>query len=302
MKITHLEQIFDILKNKPKKHLVAAYANDAHTIEAVSAVVDKGLIDATLVGDTDTIKSVCEEGKIEYKKFKIVQEADAAKAGQLAVTLINSGSGDMLMKGLLSTDKYMRAILDKEKGLMPAGGKSILYHIAVLENPSYHKLLLCSDMAIIPLPDLKQKITMIGGMVKVAKIIGIENPKIAILAATEQVATAMQACIDGALLAKMSDRGQIKGCIVDGPLSLDVAIDAESTAIKKVSGEVAGDADGLIFPNIEAGNVFYKMHTKFNKGGIGAMVMGAKVPCILTSRGDSMIAKMNSIALAALCA
>jgi phosphate butyryltransferase len=206
------------------------------------------------------------------------------------------------MKGLLSTDKYMRAIIDKEKGLMPAGGKSILYHIAVLENPSYHKLLLCSDMAIIPTPDLKQKMMIIGGIMKIGKILGIETPKIAILAATEQISPAMQACIDGALLAKMSERGQFKGCVVDGPLSLDVAIDEESAKIKKVGGTVAGDADGLIFPNIESGNVFYKMHTKFNNGGIGAIVMGARVPCILTSRGDSMTAKMNSIALAALCA
>jgi phosphate butyryltransferase len=302
MNITHLEQIFDILKNKPKKHLVAAYANDAHTIEAVNAVVDKGLIDATLVGDTDTIKKVCDKQNINVSKFKIIQENDETKAGQLAVTLINSGSGDMLMKGLLSTDKYMRAILDKEKGLMPAGGKSILYHIAVLENPSYHKLLLCSDMAIIPAPDLKQKMMIINGIMKIGKILGIETPKIAILAATEQISPAMQACVDGALLAKMSERGQFKGCIVDGPLSLDVAIDKDSAKIKKVGGSVAGDADGLIFPNIEAGNVFYKMHTKFNHGGIGAIVMGARVPCILTSRGDSMTAKMNSIALAALCA
>ncbi|MDR0618955.1 MAG: phosphate butyryltransferase [Bacteroidales bacterium] len=301
MHITHLEQIFDILKNMPKKHLVAAYANDVHTIEAISAVVDKGLIDATLVGDTDTIKKVCDEQQIDMSKFKVVQESDETKAGQLAVTLINSGSGDMLMKGLLSTDKYMRAILDKEKGLMPVGGKSVLFHIAVLENPSYHKLLLCSDMAIIPSPDLKQKMVIIKGIIKIAKILGIETPKIAILAATEQVSPALQACIDGALLAKMSERGQFKGCVVDGPLSLDLAIDAESAKIKKVGGIVAGDADGLVFPNIEAGNVFYKMHTKFNNGGIGAIVMGARVPCILTSRGDSMMAKMNSIALAALC-
>jgi phosphate butyryltransferase len=196
----------------------------------------------------------------------------------------------------------MRAILDKEKGLMPAGGKAILFHIAVLENPSYHKLLLCSDMAIIPAPDLKQKMQLISGIVKVAKILGISSPKIAILAATEQVSPAMPACIDGAILAKMSERGQFKGCIIDGPLSLDVAIDDESAKIKNVGGVVAGDADGLVFPNIEAGNVFYKMHTKFNNGGIGAIVMGARVPCILTSRGDSMTAKMNSIALAALCA
>jgi phosphate butyryltransferase len=302
MKITHLEQVFEILAHRPKKRLVAAYANDSHTIEAVSAAIEKDVIDATLVGDTDTILAVCKKNDIDSSKFTIVHESDETKAGQLAVTLINSGNGDMLMKGLLSTDKYMRAILDKEKGLMPAGGKSMLYHIAILESSSYHKLLICSDMAIIPMPDLKQKATIINGIVKTAKTLGIDNPKIAIIAATEQVSPIMQACVDGAILAKMSERGQIKNCIVDGPLSLDIAIDAESAAIKKVKSIVAGDADGLLFPNIEAGNIFYKMHTKINNGLVGAMIMGARVPCVLTSRGDSMNVKMNSIALAALCA
>ncbi len=299
MAITKLDQLIDLVKTKGKKRLVAAYAVDAHTISAVSQAVDLGIVEATLVGDTDTIKSVCEKEGIDVNKFKIVQETDDSKCAQIAVQLINNGEGDFLMKGLVSTDKYMRAILNKEKGLMP-GPKATLTHVAILQNPAYHKLLVVSDMAIIPAPDLKQKITICNYLIKTARNIGIEKPKVAVLAATEQVSTGMQACVDGALIAKMAERGQIKGGYVDGPLSVDVAIDKEAGEIKGVGGPVAGDADCLLFPNIEAGNTFYKVHTKFCQGEVAAMVVGAKVPCVLSSRGDTTKTKLNSIALAAL--
>ncbi|MDE6494277.1 MAG: phosphate butyryltransferase [Bacteroidales bacterium] len=299
MAITKLEDLFGMVKAKGKKRLVAAYAVDDHTICAVSKAVDLGIVEATLVGDEATIRKVCEQEKIDAGKFKIVQESDDTKAAAKAVQLINDGEGDLLMKGLVSTDKYMRAILNKEKGLMP-GPKAMLTHIALLQNPFYHKILVVSDMAIIPAPDLKQKMAICNYLVSTAKRVGIENPKVAVLAATEQVSTGMQACVDGALIAKMAERGQIKGCQVDGPLALDVAIDKEACQIKGVGGPVAGDADCLLFPNIESGNVFYKAHTKFCKGEVAAMVVGARVPCVLSSRGDSINTKLYSIALAAL--
>lgn len=301
MVINKLDQMFELLRSKDKKRLVAAYANDSHTIGAVSKAIDLGIVDATLVGDEATITKVCQEEGIDVKKFKIVQEADENKAAALAVKLINDGEGNLLMKGLVSTDKYMRAILNKEKGLMP-GPKAMLTHIAVMQNPFYHKLLVVSDMAIIPAPDLKQKVAICNYLISTAKMIGIEKPKVAVIAATEQMSAGMQACVDAALISKMADRGQIKGAFVDGPLALDVAIDKEACEIKKIGGQVGGDADCLLFPNIESGNVFYKMHTKFCKGDLGAMVVGAKVPCILSSRGDSEKVKLYSIALAALCA
>jgi len=297
MGITKLDQIIELVKTKRKKRLIAAYANDAHTIEAVNEAVDKGIIEAVLTGDTETIKKVCAELKIDASKFKIIQEADEMKAANLAVKLINNGEGDILMKGLVSTDKYMRAILNKETGLMTP--KAVLTHIAVVENPAYHKLLIASDCAIIPNPDIKQKETIINFMIQTAKAIGIEKPKVAIIAATELVSTGMEACVDAAILSKMADRGQIKGGFVDGPLALDVAIDKESAETKKITGSVAGDADCLLFPNIESGNVFYKASTKFNNAEIAANVMGAKVPCVLSSRGDSSKTKLYSIALAA---
>ena len=299
MAISKLDQLFDLVKVNGKKRLVAAYAVDDHTVTAVSKAVDLGIVDATLVGDTEMIKKVCENEQIDINKFKIVQEKDDNKAAQMAVKLINAGEGDVLMKGLVSTDKYMRAILNKENGLMP-GPKAMLTHIALLQNPFYHKLLVASDIAIIPAPDLKQKTTICNYLISTAHSIGVEKPKVAVLAATEQMSAGMQACVDAALIAKMADRGQIKGGYVDGPLALDVAIDPEACQIKGVGGPVAGDADCLLFPNIESGNIFYKMHTKFCKGEVAAMVVGAKVPCVLSSRGDTTKTKLNSIALAAL--
>jgi len=292
--------MIDALKGKPKKRLVAAYANDNHTIEAVNNATELGIIEPILVGDEETIKKVCAEENIDVSKFKIVQENDPARASKKAVEIINAGEADVLMKGLVSTDKYMRAILDKEKGLLPP--KAVLSHITVVETPSYPKLLIVSDVAILPAPDLKQKIAITNYVINTAHALGNENPKVALIAATEQMSAGMQACVDAAIISKMADRKQIKGALVDGPLALDVAIDMESVEIKKLESPVAGDADCMVFPNIESGNVFFKTCTKFAKGELAAVVAGAKCPAVLTSRGDSSKTKTYSIALACLMA
>lgn len=297
MNISRLDQIIDLVKTKPKKRLVAAFANDEHTIEAVNHAVEMGIVEATLVGDESKIKEVCSQLKIDVAKFKIVCEKDEVKAATRACELINNGEGDVLMKGLLPTDKYMRAILDKEKGLTPPN--AILTHVAVIENPNYAKLLVASDCAIILNPDLKQKQAILKYLIGVAKAIGVKKPKVALIAATEQMSPAMQACVDAAIISKMAARGQIKGAEVEGPLSLDVALDIEAAQIKGMTDGVAGNADCLLFPNIESGNVFYKCCTKFNKAEVGAILVGAKVPCVLSSRGDSAKTKLYSIAVAA---
>lgn len=300
MAITKLDQMFDVLKSKTKKRLVAAYANDPHTVEAVSEAVDKGIIDGILVGDEDTMRKVCGQLGIDPGKFKLVHEPNESKAAVVAVKLINDGEGDLLMKGLVSTDKYMKAILNKETGLMDPG--AVLSHVTVIENPLYHKLLIVGDVAIIPLPEFKQKIAILNYLVNTAKALGIEKPKVAVVTASEQVLAGMPSCVDAALLSKMADRGQITGAFVDGPLALDAAIDKESAEIKKLTGPVAGDADCLLFPNIEAGNIFYKTNTKLAGAELGAFVAGGRVPCVLSSRGDSAQTKLYSIALAALIA
>ena len=263
----------------------------------MTQAVKAGIVEATLVGDEPTIKKVCGDLGVDVSQFALVHEPVDVKAVAKAVQLINEGQGDVLMKGLVTTDKYMRGILNKDCGLLPP--KAVLSHVVVLEVPSYHKLLVLGDVAIIPAPDFKQKLAIVNYVVRAARTLGVEMPKVALLAATEQMSVGMQACVDAALIAKMGERGQISGAVLDGPLALDVAIDKEAAEIKKLRSEVAGDADCLVFPNIESGNIFFKTCTKFAGAQLGAMVVGAKVPCVLTSRGDSVQSKLYSIALAA---
>ena len=296
--ITNFNELFASLKEKGIcKRMVAAWGVDSHTIEAASLASDMGFVKVTLVGDPDLIKKVCEDCKIDIAKFTIVEEKDELKAVAKAVQMVHDGEGDVLMKGLCSTDKFLRAILNKEVGLLPP--KGLLSHVGVIENPNYHKLLFLTDMAVIPQPDFRQKVKLAGFVTGVARSFGIATPKIAFIAASEQMLDSMPACIEGAMLAKMCDRGQIKGCIGDGPLALDVAIDQESVQIKKLTSPVAGDADCLLFPNIESANVFWKPNSKLAVGVRQAgFLVGTKVPCILASRADSVDVKLNSIASA----
>ena len=299
--ITNFDQLFEQLRSKPKKRLVAAWGVDDHTISAVYMAVEAGIVEGILVGDKAMIEKVCQEHGYDLAKLTVVDNNNELKSIAQAVDMVNAGEADILMKGLCSTDKYMRGILNKEKGLLPP--KAVLSHVCVVQHPEYHKLLVISDIAVIPAPDLKQKQAMINYTVSTAKALGVEKPKVAMITATEQMLPGMPACVEAAMLAKMSERGQISGCIVDGPLALDVAICKEAAEIKKLKSEVAGDADCLVFPSIEAANVFYKLAGHFSPGvKMAAMVAGAKAPCVLSSRADSTEVKLNSIALAALTA
>ena len=295
-------EIYAELKSRGnKKRMVAAWGVDSHTIAAAGKAIELGLADVTLVGDSEMIAKACSEEGFDVSIFTVVHNPDELKSVAQAVQMIRDGEGDFLMKGLCSTDKFLRAILNKECGLLPP--KGTLTHCTTLEIPSYHKLLFVGDVAVIPAPDFKQKQTIMEWLVKTAKAVGVKTPKVAILAATEQVLPSQPATIDAAMLAKMADRGQIKGCIADGPLALDVAIDMESVQIKGLVSPVAGDADCILFPNIESGNVFYKANSKLVPGVRQAgILVGAKVPCVLSSRADSIDTKLNSIAIAAMTA
>ena len=300
--LTSFDQIFAELSSRgARKRMVVAWGVDGHTIAAASKAIDAGLVDVTLVGDESMIYAACRAEGVGVHKFTIEHNASEANSLAVAVSMIREGKGDFLMKGLCSTDKFLRAILNKETGLLPP--KGVLTHCTTLEIPSYHKLLFVGDVAVIPAPDFKQKQVIMQCLVNTAKAVGVAKPKVAVIAATEQVLTSQPATIEAAMLAKMADRGQIKGCVVDGPLALDVAIDKESVEIKGLVSDVAGDADCLLFPNIESGNVFYKANSKLVQGVKQAgMLVGAKVPCVLSSRADSIDTKLNSIALAALTA
>ena len=297
---TTFEEIFAELRSRgARKRMVAAWGVDSHTIAAAAKAVELGLADVTLVGDENLIAQACKEEDVDMSIFTIVHNPDELPSVAQAVQMIREGQGDFLMKGLCSTDKFLRAILNKETGLLPP--KGTLTHCTTLEIPSYHKLLFVGDVAVIPAPDFKQKQRILDFLVRTAKAVGVAKPKVAIIAATEQVLPSQPATIEAAMLAKMVDRGQIKGCVADGPLALDVAIDKESVEIKGLVSPVAGDADCLLFPNIESGNVFYKANSKLVPGVKQAgILVGAKVPCVLSSRADSIDTKLNSIAIAAM--
>lgn len=298
MQITKLDDAIKEASKRPKKRIVVAYGQDEHSIEAVSRAVDLGIVEATLVADETKIGQVCQKLNIDKSKFKIVDVKQEVPAGEKAVELIRSGKGEIVMKGVISSDNYLRAILNKQKGLLPP--KGVLSHIGVVEAAAYHKLILFSDGAVIPEPDFLQKVKIANYLVSFAQDLGVELPKLAVIAHTEKADPKREVCIQGALLSKMADRGQIKNCIIDGPLALDVAIDSESALIKGVKSEVAGDADCLLFPEIVSANVFYKTTTKLAKAQLAGVVVGTMVPSVLASRGDSTQTKLQSIALASL--
>lgn len=293
-------EIFNELQSRgSRKRMVAAWGVDSHTVAAAGKAVELGLADVTLVGDRNLVEEACREEGMDMSLFTVVHNPDELSSVAQAVSMIREGQGDFLMKGLCSTDKFLRAVLNKETGLLPP--KGTLTHCTTLEIPGYHKLLFVGDVAVIPAPDIKQKQIIMECLVKTAKAVGVQVPKVAIIAATEQVLASQPATIDAAMLSKMVERGQIKGCVADGPLALDVAIDQESVAIKGLVSPVAGDADCLLFPNIESGNVFYKANSKLVQGVRQAgILVGAKVPCVLSSRADSIDTKLNSIAIAAM--
>jgi len=295
------EEIFEQLRSQKKKRLVAAWAVDDHTITAVYKAIEKGIVDGILVGKESQIHAICHEEGIDPKAFTIVNVEQELPAIARAVEMVRNGQGDILMKGQCSTDKYMRAILNKGTGLLPP--KAVLSHVSVLTHPSYPKFLIIGDMAVIPAPDLNQKVAIAKYLVNTAHALGIAKPKLAFLAATEQMLPGMPACVDAAILSKMADRNQISGCIADGPLALDVCLSPEAVAIKKLQSPVAGDADCILFPNIESANVMYKSLTQLSpESKQAAIVAGASAPCVLSSRADSIDTKLNSIALAAVTA
>ncbi len=300
MEVTKFSQMIEFAKSKKKKRIIVAYGHDEQSIEAIKSAIDLGIIEATIVGDEEQVEANCKKLGIDSSIFEVIDEKDEMTAGVKSTQLINEGKGDVIMKGLIATDKYMKCILNKEKGLVVP--RAILTHISVFELPSYHKLLITSDVAIIPKPDLAQKTAICNYLINAAQCLGIKKPKVAAICLSEKVNTKLPQTCDAALLSQMSNRGQIKGGIVDGPMALDLAIDKESCEIKKFSSPVGGDADCLLWANIEAGNVFYKTMTKIVRCELGAIVAGAKVPAILSSRGDSASVKLNSIVLSALLA
>ncbi len=293
----------DIIKKvsslEMKKVSVAA-AQDEAVLEAVIEAKKRGIADAILVGDAAKMQEIADARGFDISSFEIIDEPDMMEAALKAVKLAHDGKVDMYMKGLADSKTFLKSILDKEVGLRTG---SALSHVCVFEVPGIEQLLFLTDVAFMTYPTLEDKVSIIKNTIPVAKACGVEVPKVAPLAAVEVVNPKMPCTLDAAELVKMNEEGTITGCIVDGPLSLDLAIDAEAAKHKGATDrKIQGDADILLFPDIHAGNLVYKMMVRMDDIKNGCILTGTKVPAILTSRSDTFETKVNSIALAAVVA
>ncbi|MCD7753715.1 MAG: phosphate butyryltransferase [Clostridiales bacterium] len=298
--ITSFDELISHVKECGKKTVSVAVAEDEAVLEAVHAAREQGIADAILVGDEEKIRTIAKGLGIDPDEYRIINEPDHTQAARTAVKLTHDGVADMYMKGLLDTKGFLKSVLDKEVGLRT--GKP-LSHVAVFEVEGVRQLLFLTDVAFMTYPTLEDKVHIIENTVAVCHACGIENPKVAPLAAVEVVNPKMPVTVEAAELTRMNEEGKITGCIVDGPLSLDIAIDPEAAAHKGATGrKIAGDADVLLFPDIHAGNLVYKCLVHTAKVENGCILTGTKVPVILTSRSDSFQTKVNSIALAAVVA
>ena len=282
------------------KKVAVAVAQDSAVLEAVKAAKERKIADAILVGDEAKIKEIAAELNIDLSDFEIINVEDVTEAALTAVKLVHEGKADMYMKGLIDTKGFLKSVLDKEVGLRT--GKP-LSHVCVFDVEGIDHLLFLTDVAFIPYPTLEDKVNIIHNTLEITKACGIENPKVAPHAAVEVVNPKMPVTVEAAELAQMNKDGKIPGCIVDGPLSLDLAIDPEAAKHKGATDRaIQGDADVLLFPDIHAGNLVYKAMVHTANVVNGNVLTGTKAPVILTSRSDSMEVKVNSLALGAIIA
>lgn len=298
-----MSKSFDELVSKATscgtKKLAVAVAQDDAVLEAVKIAKERGIADSILVGDKEKIEAVAAEMNMDLTEFEIIDEPDVAQAALTAVKLVHDKKADILLKGLLDTKLFLKSVLNKECGLRK--GK-MMSHVCVFEIEGIDRLLFFTDVAFNTYPSLEDKVTIINNAVEIAQACGIETPKVAPICAVEVVNPKMPPTVDAATLTEMNEKGEIKDCVVYGPLSMDLAIDPEAAKHKGVSNPVAGHADILLFPNIDAGNITYKILVRTAKVKNGNLLIGTSAPVILTSRSDDFETKINSIALAAVVA
>ena len=291
---THLQSV------NSRKRMAIANAVDTHTLEAVFMAVEAGIIEAFLIGDVAAIESpyLFEHSLLSY--IHVIDIPDVLLATLEAVRMVKSGEADILMKGLVNTDVLLRAILDKEKGLLPAG--NVLTYNAALEIPKYHKLLFFSDPVVIPSPNLVQRTAMIKYAIASAYKFGISKPKVALIHATEVANPKIHYMQDYLDIMQMWRNGEFGNVLLDGPLDIFLALDKERGSIKNVPTPILGDADILIFPNFECANTFYKGLSLFAGAQMGGLLQGTEKPVVLTSRSESVESKFYSIAMACILA
>ncbi len=297
----NFDDILAKLKTASTKKMSVAVAQDTHVLEAVKVAKERGIVDSILVGDKEEIEKKAAEVGMNLDDYEIIDVKDTIEAARTAVSLVHDGKADIYMKGALESRDFLKSVLDKEVGLRTGRPLS---HVCVFEIPGIDRLLFLTDVAFMPYPTLEDKKVIIEYTVDVARACGVECPKVAPLAAVEVVNPKMPVTVEAAELTKMNEAGEIKNCIVDGPLSMDLAIDPEAAQHKAgaLDRKIVGDADILLFPDIHAGNLTYKTIVRLAKVKNGNILTGTKAPVILTSRSDSVEVKVNSIALAAVVA
>ncbi len=301
MAIRKLSELAEAVKAKGTKTRIAVVsAEDSNTLGAIVRAAVEEFVSPILLGSREKIMALCASEELPCHENWIVDCAGDAEAAKKAVEMVRAGEADVLMKGLIGTDKFLKAVLDKEKGLLPP--KAVMSYVCALELPRYHKLLFVSDTAVLPFPDLDQLIAMTNYAVNMSHRFGIEKPKVALISATEKPGAAFPASLDYAMISKMAERGQIKDCIIDGPLDVFLACDPSSLEIKGVDTPIGGDADVLIFPNIEAANSFYKGLMLFAGGELAGLIQGTIAPVVVMSRSESAESKYYCIALSCLMA
>ena len=282
------------------KTVSVAVAQDEAVLEAVKAAKERNIANAILVGDEDEIRKIASTLNMNIDDYKIIDVKDKTEAALKAVELVHNGEADMYMKGLIDTKTFLKSVLDKEVGLR---NNKPLSHVCVFEIEGVDKLLFLTDVAFMTYPTLEDKVSIINNTVEICNACGIENPKVAPLAAVEVVNPKMPVTVEAAELTKMNEEGKITGCIIDGPLSMDLAICPEAAKEKGAEGrKIVGDADVLLFPDIHAGNLVYKALVHTAKVKNGNIITGTKAPVILTSRSDDFETKVNSIALGSVVA
>ncbi|MFW6437622.1 MAG: bifunctional enoyl-CoA hydratase/phosphate acetyltransferase [Armatimonadota bacterium] len=294
-----LDEIVEAVRNRPIKTVAVAVAEHESVLSAVKQAAEWGIAEAVLVGDRDEIAAAAEKAELDLTDVSVVHEDSDLSAAATAVSLVSSGKADILMKGQIHTDDFLRALLDKERGLRSG---HVMSHVFILETTHLGRLTLVTDGAMNIAPDLVQKADIILNAVYLAQLLGVGNPNVGVLAATELVNPQMQATVDAAVLSKMSERRQFPCCEIDGPFALDNAVSEVAAEIKRIPGDVAGNCDVLLVPNIEAGNMLAKSFVYLAQGRVAGVLVGASAPVVLTSRADSAEAKLYSIATAMLMA
>jgi len=292
----HLSEIFEIARQRETRKLVVAAAAELHVLQAILDARDENIIEPVLVGDTDKILEMARKEDLDLDHIPMLHEKDPGKASVLSVELIHKGEAEIMMKGLVSTAELLKAILNKETGLRKS---ELLSHIALFEIPGHPKLIAVTDAAMNVSPDTREKLRIIENAVEIFHRLGIKEPKVAVLGPIETVNPKIRSTIEAGELKKLFDEGRITGCILDGPLALDNAISPEAALQKGISSPVAGDADILLAPDLNSGNILYKSLIFMAAGVSAAIITGARVPIVLTSRADSRQSKLMSIALAA---